>query len=204
LTDTELQGLAAFNDPNRANCASCHALTAGPAGYPLFTDFSYHNRGVPKNPANPFYDMPLEWNPDGENWMGYGLGGFLENARYAPEVYEPELGKFKVHTLRNVDLRPSSGFVKAYAHNGYFKSLPDILLFYAWRGMMGGGCGMGGGGMGGGGMGGGGMGGGGMGGSMFPEPEVGQNLATLKMVNMMDRSNLLAFLKTLSDGYFQR
>jgi cytochrome c peroxidase len=214
LTDTELQGLAAFNDPNRANCASCHALTPGPAGYPLFTDFSYHNLGVPKNPANPFYTMPPKWNPDGQNWVDYGLGGYLKSAGYAPAVYEPELGKFKVPTLRNVDLRPSSGLVKAYAHNGYFKSLPDILRFYAWRGMMGGGCGMGGGGMGGGGMGGGGCGGGGcggggggcggMGGSMFPGPEVSQNLATLKMVNMMDQSNLLAFLKTLSDGYFQR
>ena len=54
---------------------------------------------------------------------------------------------------------------------------------------------------GGGGMGGGGMGGGGMGGMMFPDPEVNQNLADLKMINMMDRQNLLAFLKTLSDGY---
>lgn len=203
LTDTELQGLAAFNDPNRANCAACHTLAPGPAGYPLFTDFSYHNLGVPKNLANPFYLMPPEWNPDGENWVDYGLGGYLKNAGYAPTVYEPEMGKFKVPTLRNVDLRPSPGLVKAYAHNGYFKSLPDIILFYAWRGMEGG-CGMGGGGMGGGGMGCGGMGAGGMGGVMFPEPEVNQNLAPLKMVNMMDRSNLLAFLKTLSDGYFQR
>jgi cytochrome c peroxidase len=29
LTDQELRGLAAFNDPNRANCASCHSLEPG-------------------------------------------------------------------------------------------------------------------------------------------------------------------------------
>ena len=46
------------------------------------------------------------------------------------------MGKFKVPTLRNVDLRPSEDFVKAYGHNGYFKSLDDIVFFYHWRGMM--------------------------------------------------------------------
>ena len=193
LTDSELLGLAIFNDRNRANCASCHSLAPGAAGYPLFTDYGYDNLGLPKNPDNPFYTMPAEWNPDGENWLDYGLGGYLKAAGEGPEVYGPQLGKFKVPTLRNVDLRPSTSMVKAYGHNGYFKSLPDILRFYAQRGM--------GGGMGGGGMGGGGMGGGGM---MVPAPEVNQNLATLKMFSMMDQSYVLAFLKTLSDGYFMR
>jgi hypothetical protein len=55
-------------------------------------------------------------------------------------------------------------------------------------------------------MGGGGMGGGGMmcGGMMFPEPEVNQNLATLNMFRCRDQAYVVAFLKTLSDGYFQR
>ncbi|MBT1075071.1 hypothetical protein [Geobacter grbiciae] len=39
LTDNELQGLAVFNDPSRANCAACHSLEAGSNGYPLFTYF---------------------------------------------------------------------------------------------------------------------------------------------------------------------
>ena len=136
----------------QAGCSSCHSLEAGPDGYPLFTDFGYDNLGVPKNPDNPFYDMPTAWNPDGENWVDYGLGGYLKSAGYDPEVYEPELGKQKVPTLRNVDLRPSEDFVKAYGHNGYFKSLEDIVFFYHWRAMMDSGMcgGMGGGGMGGG------------------------------------------------------
>jgi cytochrome c peroxidase len=198
LTDTELQGLAVFNDPNRADCASCHTLQPGPDGYPLFTDFGYDNIGVPKNPENPFYSMPPAWNPDGENWVDYGLGGYLKSTGYAPEVYEAELGKVKVPTLRNVDLRPSEDFVKAYGHNGYFKSLEDIVFFYHWRAMMdNGGC-MGGG------MGGGGMGGGceGMQ-SMFPPPEVDQNRATLGMFPRPQVDNIVAFLKTLSDGYSQ-
>jgi len=210
LTDTELQGLAAFNDPNRANCASCHSLEPGTAGYPLFTSFTYDNVGMPKNPDNPFYTMPKAWNPDGANFVDYGLGGFLQGAGYTYEVYLQQLGKFKVPSIRNVDLRPSDDFLKAYGHNGYFKSLEDIILFYAWRGLtMNGGLGMGSRGMDG--CAGGGMGGGGMGGGMnhemmcnpdlFPAPEVDQNLAQMNHFNMMDQNNILAFLKTLSDGF---
>jgi cytochrome c peroxidase len=193
LTDAELQGLAMFN--SQAGCSDCHSLEPGTEGYPLFTDFGYDNIGVPKNPENPFYTMPQKWNPDGVDWVDYGLGGFLKSAGYPAEVYEPEMGKVKVPTLRNVDLRPSADFVKAYGHNGYFKSLEDIVFFYHWRAMMDGGC-MGGG------MGGG-MGCEGMAG-MFPEPEVDQNRATLSLFPRPQVDNIVAFLKTLSDGYFQR
>ncbi len=216
LDDVELRGLAAFNDPTRANCASCHSLAPGTDGYPLFTNFGYDNLGIPKNPDNPYYAMPPMWNPDGENWVDYGLGSTLKSAGKSPAVYEKELGKFKIPSLRNVDLRPTPDFVKAYGHNGYFKSLDDIVLFYAWRGLtMNGGLGLGGSGMdcgmiGGGGMGGGGMGGGGMDMSMmcnpelFPQPEVNQNLTPMNHFNMMDQASIVTFMKTLSDGYFEK
>ncbi|OGO56226.1 MAG: hypothetical protein A2V85_09515 [Chloroflexi bacterium RBG_16_72_14] len=194
LTDTELLGLAAFNDPNRANCAACHTLTPGEDGYPLLTNFGYHNIGVPKNPDNPFYDMPKAWNPDGTAWVDEGLGGYLRSAGYPAEVFGPEIGKFKVPTLRNVDLRPSEDVVKAYGHNGFFKSLDDIVLFYHWRAMMDSGmCGGMGGGMGCEGM-----------ATMFPSPEVDQNRAAMGMFPRMDTGNIVAFLRTLSDGYFER
>lgn len=191
LTDNELYGLAVFNDPTQADCASCHSLQPGSKGYPLFTDYTYDNLGVPKNPENPFYTN-LEYNPEGAAWIDTGLGGFLQS--------DTEKGKMKVPTLRNVDKRPSRHFVKAYAHNGYFKSLDDIVRFYAVRGMhgrMGGGMGetTDGGGMGGGGM---------CGGMHFPEPEVNENLADLPMFRCRDQSYIVTFLKTLSDGYFQR
>ena len=119
-----------------------------PDEYPLFTNFGYDNLGIPKNPDNPYYAMPPMWNPDGESWVDYGLGGYMKSAGYTPDVYETELGKFKIPSLRNVDLRPTPDFVKAYGHNGYFKSLDEIVLFYAWRGLtMNGGLGLGGSGM---------------------------------------------------------
>ena len=48
-------------------------------------------------------------------------------------MYLAERGKHKVPTLRNVDLRPSPSSVKAYGHNGYFKTLEGIVHFYNTR-----------------------------------------------------------------------
>lgn len=206
LTDAELRGLAVFNDPTQADCASCHSLQPGPDGYPLFTDFGYDNLGLPKNPDNPFYTMPEAWNPDGESWVDYGLGGYLQSAGYPAEISGAALGKHKVPTLRNIDLRPTPDFVKAYGHNGYFKTLEDIVFFYHWRAAMDLFCLNGGGG----GMGGGGMGGGGMGmdcdmmATMFPPPEVEQNRAVLPFFPRPQVDLIVTFLQTLSDGYFER
>lgn len=41
-------------------------------------------------------------------------------------------------------------------------------------------------------------------GGMFPPPEVDQNRAELGMFPRPQVDNIVAFLKTLSDGYFQR
>ena len=43
------------------------------------------------------------------------------------------VGKHKTPTLRNVDKRPRPDFVKAYMHNGYLKSLKDVVHFYNTR-----------------------------------------------------------------------
>lgn len=131
MDDDEVEGLMLFN--TKGKCVECHVMTSINGKAPLFTDFTYDNLGVPKNPENPFYSMSSEWNTDGEGWVDKGLGEFLEKttefAQYAAENY----GKQKVTTLRNVDLRPDEGFVKAFAHNGFFKSLKDIVHFYNTR-----------------------------------------------------------------------
>ena len=167
LTGQEQRGLTLFR--GKGKCAACHVE-------PLFTDFTYDNLGVPKNPMNPFYDMP--YNPDGENWVDPGLGGFLQAAGYSETVWGPEWGKQKVPTLRNVDLRPAKKFVKAYSHNGYFKSLEEIVHFYNTRDVPGAG---------------------------WPAPEVAVNINTTEMGNLgLNRGEelaIVAFLQTLSDGY---
>jgi cytochrome c peroxidase len=132
LTAAERKGLELFE--GKAKCSQCHVSRPGPDGEPpMFTDFTYDNLGVPKNAANPFYRMPVWINPAGADWIDEGLGAFLRAQQYAPSVYEPEIGKQKVPTLRNVAKAPSKGFIKAFAHNGYFKSLKSIVHFYNTR-----------------------------------------------------------------------
>jgi len=177
LSEQEAKGLELFNGD--AKCALCHLSEPGPAGEPpLFTDFTYDNLGIPKNPANPFYTMPKKWNPDGAEWIDYGLGGFLKAAGYEEEDYMPELGKFKVPTLRNVDLRPYPEFVKVFGHNGYFKSLEDITHFYNTRDVAD---------------------------ENWPAPEYAATVNTDELGNLglslEEEAALVAFMKTLSDGY---
>jgi cytochrome c peroxidase len=173
LTTQETLGLSLFN--GKAKCANCHTSTADPAsGRVLFTDFTYLNIGVPKNPKNPFYSE-LAFNPLGASWVDMGLGGYLKSAGFVASVYEPEFGKFKVPTLRNVDRRPNTSFVKAYGHNGYFKSLGDIVHFYNTRDVSGAG---------------------------WPAPEYTANM-TSEVGNLglttTEEEAIVAFLKTLTD-----
>jgi cytochrome c peroxidase len=129
LTAQESRGYDLFI--GQGNCSACHISDVGDSNAPpLFTDYTYDNLGIPRNPDNPFYYEP-EWNPEGRAWVDKGLGAFLESQNIIR--YEDELGKQKVPTLRNVDKRPYPGFVKAYGHNGYFKSLKAIVHFYNTR-----------------------------------------------------------------------
>jgi len=120
LSKQERRGFALFQ--GKGQCRLCHPATGRRA---LFTDFSFDNLGIPQNPENPAGVAP--------DFVDPGLGGFLMNAGYAEEVYEAEWGKHKVPTLRNVGKRPDDEFVKAYGHNGYFKTLEGIVHFYNTR-----------------------------------------------------------------------
>jgi cytochrome c peroxidase len=132
LSGQEKKGLRLFE--GKAKCSQCHTSRPGADGEPpMFTDFTYDNLGVPKNPMNPFYYMPAWINPEGPDWIDHGLGAFLASAGYGPEVYQTERGKQKVPTLRNVAKQPTTTFVKAFGHNGYFKSLESIVHFYNTR-----------------------------------------------------------------------
>jgi len=128
LTKQEQRGYALFR--GKGMCHRCHISNGQEA---LFTDFTYDNIGVPKNPDNPFYYADPEFNPLGYDWVDEGLGGFLATRMDYHPYADANLGKQKVPTLRNVDKRPEPGFVKAYGHNGYFKSLKGIVHFYNTR-----------------------------------------------------------------------
>ncbi len=170
LTAEEHLGRALFQ--GKAKCAACHLIKGKQA---LFTDFTYDNLGIPKNLENPVYSE----NPD---FVDPGLGGFLKSNEEPEAVYMAEWGKHKVPTLRNVDLRPD-GVVKAYGHNGYFKSLEEITHFYNTRDVPGEGWN----------------------GEPWPAPEYAGTVNTAEMgdlgLSLREEAAIVAFMKTLNDGY---
>jgi cytochrome c peroxidase len=215
LSSDEQAGWDLFH--GKAMCNTCHLdgteSLAGntvrssitPAGVgskvPLFTDFTSTNIGVPRNLAIPYYkeDKPDKYgfisNPAGLGFVDKGVGAFLRDPRLNPNSDWVQLaaqfdGKFQVSTLRNVDMRPSPDFVKAYTHNGYFKSLKEIVHFYNTRDKLPH-CQQG-----------------APGEKVicWPPPEVPQNMDTtignLGLTNEQE-DQLVAFLKTLTDGYKQ-
>ncbi len=120
LTAEEMRGLAIFEDPAKGNCAACHPNRPGPNGQPpLFTDFSYDNIGLPKNPLNPFYAQPIWHNPAGASFIDVGLS--------ATTGRPDDIGRFKVPTLRNI------AATAPYFHNGVFTTLEDVVQFYNER-----------------------------------------------------------------------
>ena len=190
LTPEEHQGLALFQGKGR--CAACHVLEKGRRQGALLTDFTFDNLGVPKNPENPWYSSPF--NPDGAAWIDLGLGEFLQGRPDFAAFASENAGKQKVPTLRNVDLRPSPDFVKAYGHNGYFKTLWGIVHFYNTRDVkstcpgayteaqaLAADC--------------------------WPAPEVAANVNRSELGNLRltlrQEQAIVAFLRTLSDGYEQ-
>jgi cytochrome c peroxidase len=183
LTEEEEWGMELFNDEEKGKCFLCHISVGVGDDPPLFTDFTFDNLGVPKNPDNPFYDMDEVYlpngdpiNPLGDAWIDYGLGVFLEtNPEYADKA-EENMGKHKVPTLRNVDKRPGNGFPKAYMHNGVFKSLKEVVHFYNTRDV-----------------------------NTWPPPEVPENVNTAELGDLgltdAEEDAIVAFMGTLSDGY---
>ena len=123
LTDQEAAGLALYN--GKANCFACHPSTVvGDEPFPLFTDFTYDNIGIPKNYQNPFLYLPKDLNPDGINFIDLGLATTV--AGFDPNSAD-QAGRFKVPTLRNMEL------TAPYGHNGYFGTMEEIVHFYNTR-----------------------------------------------------------------------
>jgi len=146
FTPQEKLGYELFR--GKARCNQCHR-DGGPGEEPLFTDFTASNLGVPRNPGlQIFYEgkpdsLGYSPNPAGGAYVDTGVGSFLRTLQSDSGQLNPDSewiklapkfdAKFQVPTLRNVDMRPRPDFVKAYMHNGYFKSLKDVVHFYNTR-----------------------------------------------------------------------
>ncbi len=113
LTDEEELGRLLFFSQQFTNCNQCHQLSKSPrAKDETFSNYQYRNIGTPVNTklraangvAPDFVDQGLLDNPT------------IDDSAQA--------GKFKVPTLRNVAV------TGPYMHNGVFKDLRTVVLFY--------------------------------------------------------------------------
>jgi cytochrome c peroxidase len=123
---------------------------------PIFTCFGSANEGLPLNPRDAFYYQTkpdffgFTGNPFGFGYRDLGMGTFLRSGfgswaspndtwtQFAPMVD----GQFQVMTARNVAMTPPQCptteapgpyFQKEFFHNGYIKSLKQLVHFYNTR-----------------------------------------------------------------------
>lgn len=186
FTPRELEGMRLFmgvNDNNGvldpgegAMCSACHvadwavaplAVAVDPPKWvekyvgknmypPVFTDFTFDNLGVPVNPEIAILKNVAEMPIDN------GLGAI---------VGDPALnGAFKVMSLRNIAI------TEPFAHNGFFKSLKDIVHFYNTRDD-----------------------------GTWPLPEVPETINNAELGNLglseLDEIRIVEFMQTLTDGF---
>lgn len=165
FTPQEKRGHELFEE--KALCAECHVLDKDErAGRVLFTDHTYDNLGIPAHHESPFFSLTAEYNPAGRDSVDLGLGAFLKQ--------EEHYGKFRVPTLRNIEL------TAPYGHNGYFKTLEDIVHFYNVRDVS----------------------------DEYPPAEYPATVNKDELGNLQltpeEEADLVAFLKTLTDGYMEK
>ena len=155
FTMAERQGMMLFN--GKAQCSSCHVtpmsgmggggmggggmggggmggggmgggmggmMNVMPTGPVLFSDYRYANLGIPKNWESPFLTLPPSLNRQGASYVDHGLAAVLPGGVEANPQYD---GMFRTPSLRNVAL------TAPYGHNGYFKTLKEIVHFYNTR-----------------------------------------------------------------------
>ena len=197
FTANEDAGYRLFRS-SATHCNECHR-DGGPGEEPLFTDFTASNLGLPPNRAMPYYKenqrdrFGYAANPLGASFLDAGVGGLLEgpanpNRGWTP-IAKSFIGRYKTPTLRNVDKRPGPDFVKAYMHNGYLKSLKEVVHFYNTRDALPR-CRPG---------------GPGEKVSCWPAPEHAENMNRRQLGDLgltgKQEDQIVAFLKTLTDGY---
>ncbi|NVK42958.1 MAG: methylamine utilization protein MauG [Oceanospirillaceae bacterium] len=113
FTEQEELGRTLFFSQQFTNCNRCHQLETSPmAARETFTNYRYHNIGVPVN------EKVRAANGMEQDYVDPGL---LNN----PNLVDWEArGRYKVPSLRNVAV------TGPYMHNGVFNDLETVIRFY--------------------------------------------------------------------------
>jgi cytochrome c peroxidase len=117
LSEAEMRGLRLFNDPEKANCAGCHTSQPSREGFPpRFTDTQYEALGGPRNLALADTKDP--------NYFDLGVCGPIRKDIAEQTQF---CGMFKTPTLRNAAVR------RVFFHNGVYHTLQEVMDFYNFR-----------------------------------------------------------------------
>jgi cytochrome c peroxidase len=117
LSWAEMRGYILFNDPAKGDCGACHLDQPTANGQPpLFTDHQFEALGVPRNP-----DLAANQNPA---YFDLGLCGPYRNDIAAQRQF---CGMFLTPTLRDAATR------QVFFHNGVYHNLRQVLDFYNFR-----------------------------------------------------------------------
>jgi len=118
FTAEEQQGFQLFS--GKAQCSTCHTVGNGidnnNTTAVVFSNFTYHNIGIPKNTEYPLDQQAVDS-------VDNGLGAALNDAAYN--------GLFKTSHLRNIEK------TAPYMHNGFLKTLKEVVHFYNTRDVLG-------------------------------------------------------------------
>lgn len=112
LSLLEELGMSLFFSNNNTNCATCHVLKGEDQTGETFSNYEYHNIGVPSNTGLRVHNGIKPHQID---------NGLLDNPNVSDETHK---GKYKVPTLRNIAI------TAPYMHNGVFRDLRTVILFY--------------------------------------------------------------------------
>ncbi|WP_108063528.1 cytochrome-c peroxidase [Poseidonibacter lekithochrous] len=110
LTPLEDLGRSLFFSQANNSCATCHVLKGEDKAGETFSNYEFHNIGVPVNTSL-----------RAKNGVTAIDKGLLNNPAVTDEK---QMGKYKVPTLRNVAV------TAPYMHNGVFKELKTVVEFY--------------------------------------------------------------------------
>lgn len=114
LTPQEELGRVLFFSSQFTNCGQCHKLSPTGGEGETFSNYRFHNIGTP---ANPELAVPTDRGLAARADMKRRSKGKVVSAR-------AQDGQFKVPSLRNVAV------TGPYMHNGVFKDLRTVILFY--------------------------------------------------------------------------
>ena len=130
----EQKGLALFE--GKARCANCHPSRSGPGRQAAALHGFYLRQyrrahGTPTTRGTPCRRSSTR---EGARWIDPGLAEFLKHSSAVCDVCSGEPGETPCPRRCATSISgPPLHFVKAFGHNGYFKSLQMIVRFYNTR-----------------------------------------------------------------------